>query len=269
MRQTSSCISSWKTLRGFTLIELLVVVSIIALLVAILLPSLQGARESARGSVCLSNLRQVGLGFISYVYDYSERMPPYVSGPFGADETFVGPDAVSYTSYNRYLLLTAWYKQGAYPDPARSGDGFLGPYLATQDHDLKGILGCPSVREEGKAVTYAWEGQPYSGLSYQSRSFGLNIYAYTHVFDKNNSWISRPFSHIGYPADLVFMCDGPGRCPYVYPPHLLVGTIEENTAVTPTPRHRRDTINAAFGDGHATTAPLKELYVDRHFISTK
>ena len=58
--------------KGFTLIELLVVIAIIALLAALLLPSLKQARETAKLAVCKSNLKQIGLSGIIYAADNDE-----------------------------------------------------------------------------------------------------------------------------------------------------------------------------------------------------
>jgi prepilin-type N-terminal cleavage/methylation domain-containing protein/prepilin-type processing-associated H-X9-DG protein len=81
---------------AFTLIELLVVIAIITVLAAILFPVFNRAREQARKSACLSNVRQIGMAFQQYLQDYDETLPNSTDGPPGAGK----PGAWLY--YNRF-----------------------------------------------------------------------------------------------------------------------------------------------------------------------
>jgi prepilin-type N-terminal cleavage/methylation domain-containing protein/prepilin-type processing-associated H-X9-DG protein len=74
--------------RGFTLIELLVVIAIIAILAAILFPVFAKAREKARQTSCLSNVKQIGLAVLSYAQDYDEMYPRAAAGASGTPRTY-------------------------------------------------------------------------------------------------------------------------------------------------------------------------------------
>lgn len=129
-----------KSILAFTLIELLIVIAIIAILAAILFPVFARARENARRSSCMSNLKQIGLGFLQYVQDYDERLPG--SGQNGAPPGAGAWMPGSSTSTDAYCTTT---------EPCLTTQSGIFPYIKSAQ-----IFICPSdTTNAAKGLSYS------------------------------------------------------------------------------------------------------------------
>ncbi len=136
--------TSMRSQRGFTLIELLVVIAIIGLLVALLLPAVQQAREAARRAQCRNNLKQIALALHNYESTYG-------AFPGGSMYVVVGTDTISNAcSWGRSIL--PFLDQSALANQFHPGESpFIGTNLSLVSTSIPGYR-CPSTNAPPKTI---------------------------------------------------------------------------------------------------------------------
>lgn len=198
--------------RGFTLIELLVVIAIIAILAAILFPVFARAREKARQTSCLSNIKQLGLGSLMYCSDYDQFFFGHIQG---TRNTFYPPVAP-------YL---DWMQQ-------------VYPYVKND-----ALFTCPSNPD----YTWRYVVNP-APVHDASLGYGLNYWMTFYYYYSTGAlpYIQRPAETIWF-TDCDYYVVYPTFYLYTYPTNTVYG---QNGYARLQLRHN-DGVNVAFMDGHA------------------
>ena len=191
-----------RRIKGFTLIELLVVIAIIAILAAILFPVFAQAREKARQTSCLSNLKQVSLGVMMYTQDYDESFPmgSYILGTMTAAVTWQD-------------LTEPYIKAGAGATGANLVGRIEAPFWV-----------CPSISQNAQNLPMAaGDRQPFAtaGVSpvsnFYSKAFSYvnnsNLMPTMHRVAPALGWFPlgiQALPSVEAPANRVLACEGMG-----------------------------------------------------------
>jgi prepilin-type processing-associated H-X9-DG protein/prepilin-type N-terminal cleavage/methylation domain-containing protein len=252
---------------AFTLIELLVVISIIALLLALLLPALARAREASRAVACGSNLRQLANLTQIYVGNFDGLMPQaYEGGQFGS--TYANGEEKWYDKLNYYVPV------GDLPAGHNTDTGmFNDPYWATTNtKNRRTIYLCPSNNR--CFLDYLDPG----GMSKNSQV--VTNYAMNQLFGNGNTLGTLPppprlhTTQISHPSQTILFCDTEPTPKTGYPLGIGIYVIYTTTPKmldTVTPVIDEITVhsgkgNFVFCDGHAE--PMLPKSFDKIYYMT-
>jgi prepilin-type N-terminal cleavage/methylation domain-containing protein/prepilin-type processing-associated H-X9-DG protein len=214
---------------GFTLIELIVVIAIITILAALLLPALSSAQAKGRKTVCLNNLRQVGLAIIAYAADSDGKIP-------------YGPKAPPFTSPNDFYPST-----GAPTSliSLRSGPP-VGLGLLLQQHlaQQPKVLFCPGTDQPlDSELELSRVGTTQAQSSYYYRHAGV-----TALFDNQNT---NPVPEHITLDKLGENRNGQSIRSLVIDTQFLCPPDLESFNIKPRTNHRQKLVNILYWDGHS------------------
>lgn len=235
---------------AFTLIELLVVIAIIAILMALLMPALNKAREQAKATVCLSNMKQLGMMINLYVSEYTGVVPP-------GDVHQNSNTSFNWTSF----LVAANYIQpkfvvrGTVPaltslNILRCPSGYVDQAVSSQqsyydDESMRPVLSQGFNLSGSNQFYYSWYGM--NSTSARQSQWPLPTYRMYPDGEQANFSAYPRLSSIPSPGMTVALFDGSCVCnPY--------------TSYRASARHlNRTSTNILYWDGHASTIPATQL----------